>query len=515
MIPLNGTSDYETRPRHLLRSSLITFVFALLVSLQFWWSDDWLSVGVINPFVQYLVLSLFLVIFTMYAVSKWSISRRMGQIDLLELPVWYSLFFVLLAVPFGAVVFFDQSYLIPPVRRVDWLIDGLWIAVVGIVGLWVGYRLAWIFIQSKSTQPPLTYRHLSTKRLVLLYVVIWGVRILQIGTIGVAFGAQVENLGSLSGFNQWLTYLASSANLIVAIVAIQVFRQRWSSPFLWALLVLEIGFIFLNGFMKPLLWLLLILLGALHSTGLRLKSRLWLWLSFAILSVILISMVGNLRPMISTGLIDNRSSVSMLTGVTESIRLSWADGFGASTQILWDWVLTRMGFVQVLGLTKNLTPDVIPYWGVERLLSIPLYIVPRALWPGKPILSTGVFFSVMYMQAPSDTNTSNSPMMFGDLYVSAGWGAVILGMMLWGMLCAWLYWRLKVQPLQQNNVLHCALYIAIAVTIADAEAAYVAKSVGLIQILIVYRILYVWLFPVDQTSPITIRSGVKWDCSSM
>ena len=226
---------------------------------------------------------------------------------------------------------------------------------------------------------------------------------------------------------------------------------------------------------------------------------LFLWVVLAVLGVVLVPTVGSLRPLFGWQ-VNSRSPTSVFGGAIDATVQAWGGGVGAGMQTFLDSTIRRQTQVQVLGLVVNLTPAVVPYWGVERLLAIPLYLVPRAVWPNKPNLSIGTYFSIVYMGHPTDTTTSSTPTIFGDLYVSAGWGAVFVGMIIWGVISAWLYGRLKVQPLQQGNASLSALYLGTVISIADIEGTYVAMAVGLIQVLIVYGVLYVWLYPLRQAS---------------
>jgi hypothetical protein len=58
--------------------------------------------------------------------------------------------------------------------------------------------------------------------------------------------------------------------------------------------------------------------------------------------------------------------------------------------------------------------------------------VPRALWPGKPILATGYQFGRQYFEVPATVYSSTTITPIGDLYRHGGWVPVIAGMFLFG-----------------------------------------------------------------------------------
>ena len=79
------------------------------------------------------------------------------------------------------------------------------------------------------------------------------------------------------------------------------------------------------------------------------------------------------------------------------------------------------------------TPRQIPYSSAGQLVAAPIAdMVPRAIWPGKPILASGYQFSQEYYGLPSSVYTSTAITPVGDLYRHGGWIPVIVGMMLLG-----------------------------------------------------------------------------------
>jgi hypothetical protein len=328
--------------------------------------------------------------------------------------------------------------------------------------------------------------------------------------VGTVYGADVTALGDLSVLNQFLNYLEESTYLIVAITALQVFRHRWTSAHLKCILALEIIFVFLTGMMKPVLWLGLVLLALMHYSARPLRFTRAQWLLLIMAGLILIPIAIEYRVLISTGSIDNRSVVSLLKGLTQAFHLSWGQGPSWAMEMLADKVILRQAMVaSTLGEILYLTPSVIPYWGLGRLLSIPLYIIPRAIWPEKPFLSQGVYFGILYLGSPSDTNSSAAFTVFGDLYLSAGWPTVFLGMAILGVVAALLYRYLKVQPLQRGDISLTALYIALAVSMADIEGSYVGVMVGLVHRVLVFGLIF-WLLHLR-----VVRNPISSGCDDL
>jgi hypothetical protein len=79
------------------------------------------------------------------------------------------------------------------------------------------------------------------------------------------------------------------------------------------------------------------------------------------------------------------------------------------------------------------TPAQIPYRSPADLVISPVVnLVPRILWPGKPILAEGYQVSQEYYHFPSQLYTSSAVTPEGDLYRHGGWFTVIAGAFLGG-----------------------------------------------------------------------------------
>jgi hypothetical protein len=59
-------------------------------------------------------------------------------------------------------------------------------------------------------------------------------------------------------------------------------------------------------------------------------------------------------------------------------------------------------------------------------------LIPRIVWPGKPILAVGYLMSQQYFDLPPDIYTSSNVTPEGDLYRHGGWVPLVAGMFLLG-----------------------------------------------------------------------------------
>ena len=97
------------------------------------------------------------------------------------------------------------------------------------------------------------------------------------------------------------------------------------------------------------------------------------------------------------------------------------------------YLLQRISNISGPAVIMMRTPSQIPWASPAQLVTGPVAsLIPRALWPGKPILDAGYQFSQQYYELPSDVYTASSITPAGDLYRHGGWAPVIAGMFLLG-----------------------------------------------------------------------------------
>jgi hypothetical protein len=97
------------------------------------------------------------------------------------------------------------------------------------------------------------------------------------------------------------------------------------------------------------------------------------------------------------------------------------------------YLLQRVREIDSPAIVLQRTPSQIGFLSPAGLLAAPVIeIVPRALWPGKPIIATGYQFSQEYYGLPSTLYTSSAITPIGDLYRYGGWIPVLAGMYVLG-----------------------------------------------------------------------------------
>lgn len=93
--------------------------------------------------------------------------------------------------------------------------------------------------------------------------------------------------------------------------------------------------------------------------------------------------------------------------------------------------LARIGDVAII-VTKS--PSAVPFVSPLELVGGPvLGLIPRSLWPGKPVLDAGYQANIAYYGAPPSVYSSAALTPYGDLYRHGGLVVVIVGMGALGM----------------------------------------------------------------------------------
>ena len=96
-------------------------------------------------------------------------------------------------------------------------------------------------------------------------------------------------------------------------------------------------------------------------------------------------------------------------------------------------LLARIRMIDSPAIIMQRTPAEIGFVSPVQLVTAPIAaLVPRAVWPGKPILDSGYEFSQTYYELPATVYTSSAITPVGDLYLHGGWIPVIVGMFLLG-----------------------------------------------------------------------------------
>jgi hypothetical protein len=403
-------------------------------------------------------------------------------------PVLISLWSImLLGVP-GLLSFYNPETLIAIDYRIGvsypFAAWGMLLIAVSLICLWIGYALGLNIMQLSNVTAIFQSGEISRSLLIAFYVITVLARMLRISVIGIEFQADRGSWGGLIDFGQWISYLESGSLLVLAIVSRMTFQRRWPPRWFVAIATLELLFAFTSGTMKPMLWLVLIVGLIAGYSGVQLRRYSRYIIVLALLGVLVVPITQELRLKVSE--INTRSPVGVVEATWQAFQGSWGQGVDVGWAMFVDKIVGRQAEIsQNLGAILRQTPSDIPYQGIDQFLAIPAYIVPRALWQDKPILSRGVWFSITYLNHPDDTVTSSAMTIFGESYIFAGWMGSLLALFSLGLLLALLFRKTM-------SLASFPLFVALLPNYLDIEGQFTAMTVELLQRTAVLVVVY-WL----------------------
>lgn len=323
------------------------------------------------------------------------------------------------------------------------VLRALWLVAVGITVWFLGYltgpgRGARRF--GAKVMGTLDRRFASTVRSPLapwiLYAIGAASRVafaLTTGTFGYVGNAQAA-VTTASGYQQWLNIGGSCAPLAVTAAALQVYRERLPGArvTLAVLFLAEIGFGVASGYKQE--FVITILAVAVPFTVARRRVHKGLLISaIAVILLVVIPFNQAYRGVArgSSGTLSTSQAIGAVPGLLART-VSNGDVAGTLSSSA-SYLLIRIKNIDSPAIIMQRTPGQIPFTSPLELIEGPLIsVIPRALWPGKPILASGYQFSQDYYGLPATVITSTAITPVGDLYRHGGWIPVIIGMFLLG-----------------------------------------------------------------------------------
>jgi hypothetical protein len=260
-----------------------------------------------------------------------------------------------------------------------------------------------------------------------------GVNTVTTGLFGYV-GDVSSAVSTASGYGQALSALSLCAPLAVAAAALQVFRERLPGAWitLATLFLTELAFGAAAGGKENFVVVVLAVVIPFSAARRRLPV--------AALVVIVLVFLALVIPF---------NQAYRNTVRTSSATLTPAQAIDAAPGILGqtlaghdiatvlpdsvDYLLQRVREIDSPAIIMQRTPAQIPFGNPVDLVEAPAAgMVPRAIWPGKPILATGYQFGQEYFGLPATVYTSSAITPMGDLYRHGGWVPVLVGMFLLG-----------------------------------------------------------------------------------
>jgi len=323
------------------------------------------------------------------------------------------------------------------------VLRALWLVAVALTCLAVGYiigpgrpvrQLAGRAMEALGRRLSGTVRSLLTPW--MLYAIGLAARFASIVTTG-RFGyvGDVSSaVSSASGYGQYLSDLSLLAPLGVCAAALQVYGERRPKArlSLAVLFLAEIAFGAAAGGKASFVIAILAVVIPLSAARRRLPVAACVVFTGVFLVVVI--PFNQAYRGAARGSSETLTTSEALHSAPEILQQTLTGQ--KATALLPDsatYLMQRIREIDSPAIVMQRTPGQIPYSSPLQLIEAPLVdMVPRVLWPGKPILASGYQFSQEYYGLPSSLYTSSAITPIADLYRHGGWIPVIAGMCLLG-----------------------------------------------------------------------------------
>jgi hypothetical protein len=249
----------------------------------------------------------------------------------------------------------------------------------------------------------------------------------RLGDVGNAAAA----ISSASGYQQALTLAGDLAPLGIAAAALRACGERAprSRLTLAVLCAAEITYGALAGGKSPFIMALLAVAIPLTAARQRIPWGL-VAAGVLVFLIVIIPFTGTYRSAVHPASV-NLTPRQAISAAPTVFRQSGALSAATLSQSA-AYLAQRVQEIDGPAIIMQRTPSQIPYASAAQLPEdLVTDLIPRALWPGKPILDDGVQFSEEFYGATGVSYSAISPA--GDLYWHGGWAVVMAGMLVLGV----------------------------------------------------------------------------------
>jgi hypothetical protein len=364
------------------------------------------------------------------------------------------------------------------------ILRALWLVAIGMTFWAIGYSIGgpvWLRRFADRGVTALRSRRRSTVRGPLtpwvLYAIGMAARIITAITTG-RFGyvGNPASANTATGYQQILVYAGDFCPLAVCAAALQVYRERLASAriTLAVLFIIEVTFGALEGGKGSFITAVLAMAMPLSAARCRMPKKAMI-AAAVIFFIAVIPFNSVYRQEVRDGpaLLSTSQAINGAPTILTQ-QLNSQRGLLANFSGSWDYLLQRLQEIEGPAIILQRTPAQIPFVSFTQLLDGPLLeIVPRAIWPSKPIINTGYDFSSQYYDTSSYTAAAMSPV--GDLYRHGGWLAVMAGMLVLGCCVRMLDDVLDIRA----NPHAIFLLLLLIPSVVEAEGSWVSLVAGM------------------------------------
>lgn len=135
------------------------------------------------------------------------------------------------------------------------------------------------------------------------------------------------------------------------------------------------------------------------------------------------------------------------------------------------------------------TPKVLPYWHGSSYTEIPKMLLPRALWPSKPVDNESQYFGHLYGFSPPKNHYTayaiGGPI---EAWLNGGWWGIVLTALAYGLILRFIWMYFVGNSLMAGNIV-LAMVVVLNAGRLESDALMVLGN--LLHVLIIYWILEV------------------------
>jgi hypothetical protein len=243
-----------------------------------------------------------------------------------------------------------------------------------------------------------------------------------------------STVSSASGYGQYISILGECVPLALAVAAVRAYATRTPRAWLTVCILFTAACVVgaLAGGKQSFVVAILAVVIPRATSQRRLPAGK---LIAAVLFFLLLVVPFNLAYRATTrgGAITLSTGQAVTAAPTVLRQVAASDvslaGLGQSATFL----AQRIQSIDSPAIIMQRTPAQIPYSSPAELAEAPLIdLIPRIIWPGKPILAVGYLMSQQYFDLPPGIYTSSAVTPEGDLYRHGGWFPLVAGMFLLG-----------------------------------------------------------------------------------
>lgn len=327
--------------------------------------------------------------------------------------------------------------------RIQSVLRALWLVAVGITVWTAGYVVGPghpALMSASRVMKALSHRFASEVRSPaspwLLYLIGIGARLSSTATTGrFGYAGDVSSVvTTATGYGQVLTTISLCAPLAVATAALQVYREGIPQARLTLAVLFFTELIFGAAAGGKQSFVIAVLAVAIPFSAARRRLPTGALIAFCIIFLVAVIPFNRAyREAVRNG--SNTLSPSQAIATAPLIFKASVEGQSPLTLVPGsvDYLLQRIREIDTPAIIMQRTPSQIAFSNPFQLFEeAGAGFIPRAIWPSKPIITTGYQISQDYYEVPSTVYTSSAITPIADLYRHRGWVTLIAGMFLLG-----------------------------------------------------------------------------------